>query len=58
LPYVGGLISKNLEAYTYLPNSIENFVTIQGMHAEIPKAGFEILYTKKFPLNGIISTLN
>ncbi len=55
LPYVGGLISKNLEAYTYLPNSIENFVTIQGMHAELQKAGFEILYTKSFSMD--ISTL-
>ncbi|SFV50365.1 Ubiquinone/menaquinone biosynthesis methyltransferase UbiE [hydrothermal vent metagenome] len=55
LPYVGGLISKNLEAYTYLPNSIENFVTIQGMHKELEKAGFEILYTQSFSMD--ISTL-
>ncbi len=55
LPYVGGLISKNLEAYTYLPNSIENFVTIQGMHEELKKAGFDILYTKSFSMD--ISTL-
>ena len=55
LPYVGGLISKNLEAYTYLPNSIENFVTIQGMHAELEKAGFDILYTQSFSMD--ISTL-
>ncbi|MBN2782722.1 MAG: bifunctional demethylmenaquinone methyltransferase/2-methoxy-6-polyprenyl-1,4-benzoquinol methylase UbiE, partial [Campylobacterales bacterium] len=39
LPYVGGAISKNLDAYTYLPDSIENFVTIQGMRAELEKAG-------------------
>ena len=55
LPYVGGLISKNLEAYTYLPNSIENFVTIQGMHTELEKAGFDILYTQSFSMD--ISTL-
>ncbi len=55
LPYVGGLISKNLEAYTYLPNSIENFVTIQGMHKELGTAGFEILYTQSFSMD--ISTL-
>ncbi len=55
LPYVGGLISKNLEAYTYLPNSIENFVTIQGMQKELEKAGFDILYTKSFSMD--ISTL-
>ena len=55
LPYVGGFISKNLEAYTYLPDSIENFVTIQGMQKELEKAGFEMLYTQSFSMD--ISTL-
>lgn len=55
LPYVGGAISKNLEAYTYLPDSIESFVTIQGMQKELEKAGFEILYTQSFSMD--ISTL-
>ena len=55
LPYVGGFISKNLEAYTYLPDSIESFVTIQGMQDELKKAGFEILYTQSFSMD--ISTL-
>jgi len=55
LPYVGGFISKNLEAYTYLPDSIENFVTIQGMEKELEKAGFEMVYTQSFSMD--ISTL-
>jgi len=55
LPYVGGFISKNLDAYTYLPDSIEQFVTIQGMQAELEKAGFEILHTQSFSMD--ISTL-
>jgi len=55
LPYVGGAISKNLEAYKYLPNSIEKFVTIKGMHEELKTAGFEILYTKSFSMD--VSTL-
>jgi demethylmenaquinone methyltransferase/2-methoxy-6-polyprenyl-1,4-benzoquinol methylase len=55
LPYVGGMISKNLEAYTYLPDSIENFVTIQGMQKELQKAGFEMLHTQSFSMD--ISTL-
>ncbi|WP_428739497.1 bifunctional demethylmenaquinone methyltransferase/2-methoxy-6-polyprenyl-1,4-benzoquinol methylase UbiE [Sulfurimonas sp.] len=55
LPYVGGAISKNLEAYTYLPDSIENFVTIEGMQQELEKAGFEMLYTQSFSMD--ISTL-
>ena len=55
LPYVGGFISKNLEAYTYLPDSIESFVTIQGMQKELEKAGFEMLHTQSFSMD--ISTL-
>ena len=55
LPYVGGAISKNLAAYTYLPDSIENFVTIQGMQKELEKAGFEMLHTQSFSMD--ISTL-
>jgi len=55
LPYVGGAISKNLEAYTYLPDSIESFVTIQGMQKELEIAGFEILHTQSFSMD--ISTL-
>ena len=55
LPYIGGAISKNLDAYTYLPNSIENFVTIQGMQKELENAGFEMLYTQSFSMD--ISTL-
>jgi len=55
LPYVGGFISKNLEAYTYLPDSIESFVTIQGMQKELEKAGFEMVHTQSFSMD--ISTL-
>ncbi|MEA1893249.1 MAG: bifunctional demethylmenaquinone methyltransferase/2-methoxy-6-polyprenyl-1,4-benzoquinol methylase UbiE [Campylobacterota bacterium] len=55
LPYVGAAISKNLEAYTYLPDSIEDFVTLQGMQKELEIAGFEMLYTKSFSMD--ISTL-
>ena len=55
LPYVGGAISKNLAAYTYLPDSIENFVTIQGMQQELENAGFEMLHTQSFSMD--ISTL-
>ncbi len=55
LPYIGGAISKNLEAYTYLPNSIENFVTVKGFQKELKKAGFEMLYTQSFSMD--ISTL-
>ena len=35
LPKVGGFISKNLEAYEYLPNSIGDFSTVENMQNEL-----------------------
>lgn len=55
LPKVGGFISKNLEAYEYLPNSIEDFSTVDNMKKELEVAGFEMLYSKSFSMD--ISTL-
>ncbi|MCF6339455.1 MAG: bifunctional demethylmenaquinone methyltransferase/2-methoxy-6-polyprenyl-1,4-benzoquinol methylase UbiE [Sulfurimonas sp.] len=55
LPKIGGFISKNAEAYKYLPNSIEDFSTIDNMKKELVDAGFKILYVKSFSMD--ISTL-
>jgi len=55
LPRIGGLISKNYEAYRYLPDSIEGFLTVGKMRQELEEAGFEMLYTKSFSMD--ISTL-
>jgi len=55
LPKVGGFISKNLEAYEYLPNSIGDFSTVENMKKELKAAGFEIVYAKSFSMD--ISTL-
>jgi len=55
LPRVGGLISKNYEAYKYLPDSIEEFLTTQMLSQELEEAGFEMKYTKSFSMG--ISTL-
>ena len=55
LPKIGGFISKNLEAYEYLPNSIEDFLTVAKMEEELQEAGFEMLFTKSFSMD--ISTL-
>ena len=55
LPKVGGFISKNLEAYEYLPNSIGDFSTVENMQKELVDAGFETLYSKSFSMD--ISTL-
>ncbi len=55
LPTIGGLLSKNYEAYNYLPNSIENFLTKEKLEKELQECGFEILYSKGFSMD--ISTL-
>jgi demethylmenaquinone methyltransferase/2-methoxy-6-polyprenyl-1,4-benzoquinol methylase len=55
LPKVGGFISKNLEAYEYLPNSIGDFATVAQMEDELRSAGFEIRFTQSFSMD--ISTL-
>jgi len=55
LPRLGGLISNNYEAYRYLPDSIEGFLTIGKMQQELEDAGFDMLYTQSFSMD--ISTL-
>ena len=55
LPKVGGFISKNLEAYEYLPNSIGDFSTVENMVSELENSGFEMIYVKSFSMD--ISTL-
>ncbi len=55
LPTVGGIVSKNYEAYRYLPDSIEEFLTTKMLEDELRQSGFEIRYTKEFSMG--ISTL-
>ena len=55
LPRIGGLISKNYEAYKYLPDSIEEFLTTEMLASELESVGFEMRYTKSFSMG--ISTL-
>lgn len=55
LPKIGGFISKNYEAYQYLPESIEEFLTTEMLAKELEEAGFEMKYTESFSLG--ISTL-
>jgi demethylmenaquinone methyltransferase/2-methoxy-6-polyprenyl-1,4-benzoquinol methylase len=41
LPKIGGMLSKNKEAYEYLPNSIENFYTAEELIELFKRGGFE-----------------
>jgi len=55
LPRLGGIISNNYEAYRYLPDSIEGFLSVSKMEQELEQAGFTMLYSKSFSMD--ISTL-
>ena len=55
LPSIGGFISKNKEAYEYLPSSIENFLDAKSFCDELVDASFEIELCKGFSMD--ISTL-
>ena len=55
LPAIGGLISKNYDAYKYLPDSIEEFLTTEMLASELESVGLEMKYTKSFSMG--ISTL-
>ena len=46
LPVVGGFLSKNKEAYQYLPDSIDNFLTKDDLSSLLQKQGFEIVEIK------------
>jgi len=48
LPWLGGLISGNLSAYRYLPNSIEGFLTRNEIVSMLEKNGFEVEVAKDF----------
>lgn len=55
LPVLGGLISKNKEAYRYLPDSIDEFLITENLCKELKQSGLEPVYVKAFSMN--ISTL-
>ncbi|WP_300365612.1 bifunctional demethylmenaquinone methyltransferase/2-methoxy-6-polyprenyl-1,4-benzoquinol methylase UbiE [Hydrogenimonas sp.] len=55
LPTLGGLVSRNYEAYRYLPDSIEGFLTTEMLKNELETAGFAVQYTQAFSMG--ISTL-
>ncbi|WP_281951322.1 bifunctional demethylmenaquinone methyltransferase/2-methoxy-6-polyprenyl-1,4-benzoquinol methylase UbiE [Nitrosophilus kaiyonis] len=55
LPVVGGLVSGNKEAYEYLPNSIDNFLTTEQLISELIENGFKIMEVKSFSFG--ISTM-
>jgi demethylmenaquinone methyltransferase/2-methoxy-6-polyprenyl-1,4-benzoquinol methylase len=55
LPIVGGFLSKNKEAYNYLPDSIEGFLTTEKLIGELEEIGFQMKEVKGYSMD--ISTL-
>jgi len=55
LPLVGGFLSKNYNAYTYLPDSIDDFLTTENLTQELQEVGFKIEVVKGNAMD--ISTL-
>jgi len=54
LPFIGGVISKDKNAYTYLPDSVSSFPSGNSFLAELDKVGFK--GSKHIPLSiGIVS---
>ena len=43
LPYLGGLVSGNLKAYTYLAKSSKNYYTMSEMRSILESAGFMVI---------------
>ena len=55
LPFIGSRISGHKEAYYYLPNSIDEFLTTEMLAKEIEENGFKMEVLNSFSFG--ISTL-
>lgn len=55
LPFVGALVSRNYEAYKYLPDSIQDFVSTSELVSRLEKRGMNMHFLKGYSAN--ISTL-
>jgi len=51
MPHIGGLVSKNKDAYTYLPKSIEAFITTKQMCEELREVGLEPVFVKGYSMD-------
>ena len=51
MPHIGGLVSKNKDAYIYLPKSIEAFITRKQMCEELKEVGLEPIFVQGYSLD-------
>lgn len=51
LPTIGGMISGSYEAYKYLPDSIDSFLTANMLKTEMESVGFIPIFVKGYSAN-------
>lgn len=51
LPIVGGIISRNFKAYRYLPNSIDEFITLKTLESELLECNMNTILAKSYSAN-------
>jgi demethylmenaquinone methyltransferase/2-methoxy-6-polyprenyl-1,4-benzoquinol methylase len=50
MPYIGKVVSGHGEAYQYLPDSIDEFVTTKQLQSELEEVGFEIVFAQDYSM--------
>lgn len=48
IPFLGSLISGNKSAYTYLPETTQNFLSTQALSRVMEQAGLKVINVKRF----------
>jgi demethylmenaquinone methyltransferase/2-methoxy-6-polyprenyl-1,4-benzoquinol methylase len=51
MPIIGGMVSGSRDAYTYLPKSIEEFITSEQMCEELKSVGLEPVFVQSYNLD-------
>lgn len=51
MPHIGALVSGSKDAYTYLPDSIENFITTKQMCEELRSVGLEPIFVRGYSMD-------
>ena len=51
MPIIGGMVSGSRDAYTYLPTSIEEFITTEQMCEELKAVGLEPIFVQSYNLD-------
>lgn len=48
LPIIGGFISKNYKAYKYLPDSINDFITLEELESRLHNINLKVMLKKRY----------